>query len=54
MALARMMIGDPEMILLDEPFSALDGYLKDVLKRDMQEFLQEYRGYMMIVTHSRD
>lgn len=53
-ALARMMIGDPEMILLDEPFSALDCYLKDVLKRDMQEFLQEYRGDMMIVTHSRD
>ena len=38
-ALARMMTGEPEMILLDEPFSALDGYLKDVLQRDMQTFL---------------
>ena len=53
-ALARMMIGEPQMILLDEPFSALDGYLKDVLQRDMQKFLEEYPGEMMMVTHSRD
>ena len=53
-ALARMMIGDPEAILLDEPFSALDGYLKDVLQKDMKEFLNQYQGDMLMVTHSRD
>ena len=53
-ALARMMIGQPEAILLDEPFSALDGYLKDVLQKDMQEFLKDYPGDMLMVTHSRD
>lgn len=53
-ALARMMICEPEVILLDEPFSALDVYLRDQLQREMMEFLKEYSGTVILVSHSRD
>lgn len=53
-ALARMMIGAPELILLDEPFSALDGPMGDLLRRELKGFLKDYAGDMLMVTHSRD
>ena len=53
-ALIRTLVLEPELLLLDEPFSALDGYLKDILQRDMQNFLKDYKGDMIMVTHSRD
>lgn len=53
-ALARMMMGAPDLILLDEPFSALDGPMRDLLQRDMQGFLEDYSGDMLMVTHNRD
>ena len=53
-AFARTVLTGSDLLLLDEPFSALDGYLKDVLQREMQDFLQDYPGDMILVTHSRD
>mgnify|MGYP000777304845 CR=1 FL=1 len=52
--LVRAMMKKSDTVILDEPFSALDGYLKDVLQREMQDFLQDYPGDMILVTHSRD
>ena len=53
-ALARIMIYEPEMILLDEPFSALDSYLKEQTQRECLELLQNYPGTVILVSHSRD
>lgn len=51
-ALARVMALEPEVLLLDEPFSALDGYLRQQLVHEMQESLQGYSGCTILVTHS--
>lgn len=53
-ALARIMIYEPDVILLDEPFSALDVYLKDKMQRECMEFLKDYTGTVILVSHSRD
>ena len=53
-ALARMLAARPQMILLDEPFSALDTHLKDAMQREMSELIREYEGHILLVSHSRD
>ncbi|MBQ9980287.1 MAG: ATP-binding cassette domain-containing protein [Oscillospiraceae bacterium] len=53
-AMARMMASRPEIILLDEPFSALDGHLRDDLQREVLETLKNFDGTVMIVSHNRD
>lgn len=53
-ALARLMAYEPEIIMLDEPFSAIDSYLKDVLQQELMESLKEYPGDIIMVSHSRD
>jgi len=53
-ALARIMVYKPELIMLDEPFSALDQYLKDKMQREMLELLEDYEGQVIMVSHSRD
>ena len=53
-ALARIMVTEPSLILLDEPFSALDSYLRDRMQVEMLEMLEDYRGQVVMVSHSRD
>ena len=53
-ALARILIGNPEILLLDEPFSALDSYLKEYMISEVKKILLEYDKDMLLVTHSRE
>ncbi len=53
-ALARILVNRPRLLLLDEPFSALDTHLRDKLQIELKELLQGYGHDALIVTHSRD
>ena len=53
-ALARTLAAEPEALLLDEPFAALDEYLKWQLELELARTLEDYGGDAILVTHSRD
>jgi molybdate transport system ATP-binding protein len=53
-ALARIIAYEPDVLLLDEPFSALDSRLKSELHTDFLDLLKLYNGEVLIVTHSKD
>ena len=53
-ALARILVNAPEVLLLDEPFSALDAHLRFRLEREMLETVRRFGKPVLMVTHDRD
>lgn len=53
-AMARMIASEPDILLLDEPFSALDSYLKWELEQEMRDMLAEVEKPVLFVSHNRD
>lgn len=53
-ALARIFAYEPDVLLLDEPFTAMDTHLKDKIQAEVQDILSLYKGKVLMVTHSMD
>lgn len=53
-ALARILVNEPEVLLLDEPFSALDSHLRFRLEQELRETLRRFGKTVILVSHNRD
>ena len=53
-ALARMLAARPGILMLDEPFSALDAHLKGVLEQNLVSLFDAYEGTILYVSHDID
>jgi len=51
-SICRMLISDPAMLLLDEPFSALDELTRDFMNMELQRICLERGATAFLVTHS--
>ena len=53
-ALARMLAARPGLLMLDEPFSALDAHLKSVLEQNLVSLFDAFDGTILYVSHDID
>ena len=53
-AMARMLAAKPRVLLLDEPFSSLDSFLRREMEREVQEVLNNFGGVSILVSHNKE
>ena len=53
-ALARILLTNPDVLMLDEPLSALDSYLRWQTELELAEILEDFKGTTLLVTHNRE
>lgn len=52
-ALARILVSDPGILLLDEPFSALDSHLRYQLEQEVRQVIDRFGKTVLLVSHDR-
>ena len=53
-ALARILVSNPRILLLDEPFSALDAHLRFKLEQEVRQVIRQFGKTVLLVSHDRD
>ncbi len=53
-AIARILASEPNILMLDEPFSALDSYLRWKMEQELQNVLNGFSRTTLYVSHNRD
>ncbi len=53
-AIARAIAKEPEILLLDEPFSHIDNFKKQSLRRSLFKYLKEHQITCIVATHDKD
>ena len=53
-ALARILVSSPQILLLDEPFSALDSHLRFNLEQEVRHVIRQFGKTVILVSHDRD
>jgi molybdate transport system ATP-binding protein len=53
-AIARMLVLSPLVVMLDEPFSALDSFLRSTVEKELMDILSGFDGTTLFVSHDRD
>ena len=53
-ALARILVSAPRILLLDEPFSALDSHLRFNLEQEVRKVIRDFSKTVIMVSHDRD
>lgn len=53
-AIARSMVLNPKLLLLDEPLSNLDVHLRDVMRKEIKRIQKQFGVTMVIVTHDQE